>query len=99
MALSGKQTRQLRSLAHNLKPLLIIGKGGIAPGVIAQANDALEAHELIKCTVLDGCGCSAQSVAHELARAVEADVVQVIGHRFSLYRETSREDVEKIKLA
>ena len=99
MTLSGKQIKQLRSMCHTLKPCLIIGKGGVTPAVSKQADEALEAHELIKCNVLDGCGLPAAAVARELAESVEAEVVQVIGHRFSIYRETSREDIEKIQLA
>lgn len=99
MTLSGKQIRQLRSMANTLKPLLIIGKGGVTDGVALQATEALEAHELLKCSVLDGCGILTQSVAYELAERVEADVVQVIGRKFTLYRESSREDIDKIVLA
>ena len=94
MSLSGKQIRQLRSMANTLKPLLIIGKG-----VAVQAGEALEAHELVKCSVLEGCDVPAQSVAFELAERLEAEVVQVIGRKFTLYRESSREDIEKIVLA
>lgn len=98
MYLTGKQIRQLRSMANTLKPLLIIGKEGVTSAVARQAEDALEAHELIKCNVLDGCGLSAQEAGRELAEAVEAALVQVIGHRFVLYRESSRDNVEHIQL-
>lgn len=98
MSLSGKQIRQLRSMANTLKPLLIIGKGGVTDGVAVQAGEALEAHELVKCSVLEGCDVPAQSVAFELAERLEAEVVQVIGRKFTLYRESSREDIDKIVL-
>lgn len=97
--LTGKQTRQLRAMANQLKANLIIGKEGVTSGVAKQADDSLEAHELIKCSVLDGCGAPVRSVADELAERVDASVVQVIGRKFVLYRETGRKDVEKIKLA
>ena len=98
MALAGKQIRQLRSLAHHLNPVIIIGKGDVNDGTVEQANECLEAHELIKCSVLDGSSLTARMAANELAERCHAEVVQVIGHKFSLYRETSRTDVEKIKL-
>ncbi len=99
MALNGKQIRQLRSMANTLKPTLIIGKSGITSGVEKQASDALEAHELLKCSVLDGCGLSAKTVAYELGEKVDAEVVQVIGRKFVLYRESLRDDIKKIELA
>ena len=98
MALTGKQVRQLRSMANGLKANLIIGKDGVTPNVAKQANEGLEKHELIKCSVLDGCPLTAAEAGRELADRVEAELVQVIGKRVVLYRETSREDVEKIKL-
>ncbi|OUO21205.1 ribosome assembly RNA-binding protein YhbY [Collinsella sp. An307] len=98
MALTGRQVRQLRSLAHHLDPVVMIGKGDISDGIIAQASDSLEAHELIKCSVLDSSMLTAREAADDLAQALGAEVVQVIGRRFSLYRASSRKDIEHIKL-
>ncbi|MBY4797453.1 ribosome assembly RNA-binding protein YhbY [Collinsella sp. AGMB00827] len=98
MALSGKQIRHLRSLAHHLNPVVLIGKAGVTSGTTQQASEGLEAHELIKCGVQDGCDQTATEVAHELAELVGAEVVQVIGHRFSLYRPSKKKDIEHIKL-
>ncbi len=98
MALEGRQIRQLRSLAHHLSPVIIVGKSDVNDGTVEQANEALEAHELIKCSVLDTSSLSAREAANELAERCHAEVVQVIGRKFSIYRETSRDDVEKIKL-
>ena len=98
MALSGKHVRHLRSLAHHLKPSIIIGKTDVNDGVVEQANAALEAHELIKCSVLDTSSLDIREAANELAERCHAEVVQVIGRKFSLYRATQRTDVERIKL-
>ena len=98
MALSGKHVRHLRSLAHHLKPSIIIGKTDVNDGVVEQANAALEAHELIKCSVLDTSSLDIRDAADELASRCHAEVVQVIGRKFSLYRATNRTDVERIKL-
>ena len=54
MALSGKQVRQLRSLAHHLNPIIHIGKADITDALVKETEAALEARELIKCAVLDG---------------------------------------------
>lgn len=99
MTLTGKQIRQLRSMANGLKATLIIGKDGVNSGAVKQANDSLEAHELIKCSVLDGACMDTADAARQLADSVEAELVQVIGHKFVLYRASTREDIEKIELA
>ena len=99
MALTGKQVRQLRALAHHLNPIIHIGRSGVSDGVVEQTEECLEAHELVKCAVQDGCGLEARDAANALAEMTESEVVQVIGHRFALYRESSRTDIEKIKLS
>lgn len=98
MTLKGRQVRQLRSLAHHLEPVIIIGKADVSQGIVDQASQALEARELIKCSVLDSSSLDVREAAEELARRCGAELVQVIGRRFVLYRETSREGVEKIEL-
>lgn len=98
MALTGKQVRQLRALAHHLNPTVQIGRSGVSDAVVEQAEESLEAHELVKCAVQDGCGLETRDAANALAELAGAEVVQVIGHRFTIYRESSRKDIEKIKL-
>ena len=58
----------------------------------------LEGAELIKCSVLESSSLDVREAAEELAERCHAELVQVIGRRFVLYRETSREGVEKIQL-
>ena len=98
MTLKGKQIRQLRSLAHHLDSVIIIGKADVNEGTVDQADKALEAHELIKCSVLDTSNLDVREAAEELAQRCRAEIVQVIGRKFVLYRETSRESAEKIQL-
>lgn len=98
MAITGKQVRQLRSMANTLKPSVIIGKEGVTANVMKQVNEGLEAHELIKVSVLCDSGSQAAAAGQEVAEQAEAELIQVIGKRVVLYRETSREDVEKIQL-
>ena len=98
MALTGKQVRQLRSLAHHLNPIIHIGKSDITDALVKETEAALENRELIKCAVQDGSDLETREAADMLAERTNADVVQVIGHRFSLDRESSRDDIEKIKL-
>lgn len=94
--LNSRQRAQLRGMANNFETILQIGKSGISENTIKQVDEALEARELIKLRVLETCPLTSRDAADELAMAVECDVVQVIGSRFILYRESK--DNKTIKL-
>lgn len=90
MELNSKQRAQLRSLANTLEVILTIGKGDITENVVKQADDALTAHELIKCKVLENSLLSPREACDELAKRTHAEPVQVIGGKFVLYRHSSK---------
>ena len=92
MELTSKQRAQLRALANGLEPVVHIGKDGLGDHLVKQANDALEARELIKCRVLENCELTAREACDELSRLTRSEQVQVIGTKFVLYRETHRKD-------
>lgn len=99
MELNSRQRAQLRGLANSIETIIHIGKDGIGENLIKQANDALEARELIKGKVLENSMLTAREGAEELAQATRSQVVQVIGTKFVLYREThSKEKDKRIKL-
>ena len=99
MELTSKQRAQLRGMASTLDTIVHVGKDGIGENLIKQVNDALEARELIKGRVLENSMLSAREGAEELAKATRSQVVQVIGTKFVLYREThSKEKDKRIKL-
>ena len=96
MELTSKQRVQLRGLANTIDTILQVGKDGIGENLVKQADDALEARELIKGRVLDNnMEYDARSAAAELARATRSEVVQVIGTKFVLYRESHSKPREK----
>ena len=84
--ITSKQRAKLRGLANSLETIGQIGKGGIIDTIVAQTNDALTARELIKLRVLETCELTAREAAGELAAKTGAEIVQVIGYRFVLYR-------------
>ena len=84
--MTSKQRAYLRSMANTMETILYVGKDGIVPGTIKQASDALEARELIKCAVQQGCPLSAREALVELCQRLEAEPVQCIGRRFVMYR-------------
>ena len=92
MNLTGKQRAQLRAMANGLEPVVQIGKDGIGENLVKQANDALEARELIKCRVLDNCGLSTREACDILSKQTRSEQVQVIGTKFVLYRQTHKKD-------
>ena len=96
MDLTSKQRAQLRGLANGIDTILQIGKEGIGENLVKQAGDALEARELIKGKVLDNnINFDARTAAEELAKATRSEVVQVIGTKFVLYRESHSKPKEK----
>ena len=86
MELTSKQRAQLRGLANTIDTILIVGKDGIGDNLVKQANEALEARELIKGRVLETAMLSAREAAEALAPLTRSEVVQVIGTKFVLYR-------------
>ena len=91
--LTGKQKRHLRAMGNEMDPILQVGKGGITDAVITQTDETLEARELIKCRVLQNCSEEPKIVAEQLAEDVEADLVQVIGRNFLLFRASKNKPV------
>ena len=92
MELTSKQRAQLRGLANSIDTILHVGKEGIGDNLVKQADDALEARELIKGKVLENCLLTSREAAEELAQKTRSDVVQVIGTKFVLYRPTHQKD-------
>lgn len=86
--LTGKQKRYLRSKAHHLSPIFQVGKGGVNENMIKQLNDALEARELIKISVLQNCEEDKETVAEKLVEGTNAHLVQIIGNTIVLYKES-----------
>ena len=93
--LTGKQKRYLRGLGHDLKPVVLIGKSEITDTLLQETDAALERHELIKIKLLENSSTDRREAAADLAVNLKADVAQILGRTFLLYR-PSREP--KIRL-
>lgn len=96
--LNSKQRATLRGMAGTMDTIFQIGKGGINEALIAQVIDALRKRELIKLRVLDNSAYTSREAAEEIAEKTGADVVQVIGSRFVLFKRNPKEPVINIKL-
>lgn len=92
MELTSKQRAQLRGLANGLDAIVHIGKEGISDNLAKQADEALEARELIKCKVLENAMLTAKEACQVLAVRTRSEQVQVIGSKFVLYRQSHNKD-------
>jgi len=98
MELTSKQRAQLRGIATNIDTIVHIGKDGITDNLVKQANDALEAREIIKCKVLENSMLTAREACDELSKLTRSEQVQVIGTKFVLYRQHYDKNKRKIQL-
>lgn len=90
--LTSKQRAYLRSLAVELDTILMVGKSGMSPELLKQAEDALLKRELIKGKVLtETSPVTPREAAEEVARETKSEVVQVIGSKFVLYKRHPKE--------
>lgn len=84
--MTSKQRAYLKSLASNITAIFQVGKSGESENLIKQLDDALEARELIKITVLETAPDSVKNLGNELAEKTKSTLVQTIGNKIILYR-------------
>jgi RNA-binding protein len=84
--LTSKERAELRAQANGLETTLMVGKGGITDGVIAEAENLLTARELVKGKVLEGAFLSPREASDAICEATGAEGVAVIGTKFVIYR-------------
>ncbi len=85
--MKGKDRAGLRAEAHHLSPTVHVGQHGLSPALISSLDDALRTRELVKVKLGRNSNVKPRDAANSLALATTADVVQVIGHTATLYRE------------
>lgn len=95
--MTSKQRAYLKGLAMTMDPILQLGKSGISPENTSSVEEALEARELIKISVLQNCVYDPKEMAQVLAERTQSEVVQVIGKKIVLYKQ-GKGDKQKIKL-
>ena len=93
--LSQAQRQFLRKTAHELKPIVHIGKNGLSDSLFNSTEIALDAHELIKVKFND-LKDQKREIAQELADHMHAELIYVIGNTAILYRQ--QPDAEKRKI-
>ena len=88
--MTSKQRAFLRGLANKIDAIFQIGKNGINDNLIKQLDDALEAREIIKITILETAGENTKELCNEIARELGAEPVQAIGSKFTIYRRSEK---------
>ncbi len=86
MTLTSKTRAELRAEAHHLDPMVHVGHQGLTPALVASVDDALRTRELVKVQLARTTEAPPKQAAADLAAALGADVVQVIGKTTTLYR-------------
>lgn len=96
-SLSGKQKRKLKSLAHHLKPVVLIGKNGMSEGLMTALGQALDDHELIKIKFIDFKD-EKRDFLNRIAAQTRAEIISLIGNIATVYRQNDNEAKRKIEL-
>ena len=91
MTLVGKDRRRLRSRAHPLDPVVIVGASGLTPSVLAEVDRALDDHELIKVRLASGDRAQRLDYIARICDELGAEQVQNIGRIAVLFRERVEE--------
>ena len=89
--LTVKQKVALRSMAMNLKPIYQIGKDGITQNLIEGLSLALEAHELIKISILKTVSEPLKQIALDISAATHSELIQIIGRQVVLYKRSKKQ--------
>ncbi len=93
--LTGRQKRSLKSLAHHLKPVVMIGKNGLTAALVDAVNKALDDHELIKIKFIDFKDEKRELIG-EIVRLTGSEQVAVIGNIAILFRQNKDEEKRRI---
>lgn len=95
--LTSSARKNLRSQAHHLKPVVMVGRNGVSEQLIASVNAALKDHELIKVKFLDFKD-EKKEISGEIAVVTKSEVVGIIGNIAIFYRQHPLPEMRKIKL-
>ncbi len=95
--MTSSQRKYLRSLAHKLKPVIFIGKGGVSAEILKATETALDDHELIKIRFIEN-KTHKSDLADRICRETSSELAGIIGHVAIVYRPSRDSKKRKIKL-
>lgn len=91
--LSSKQISHLRSLGHNLNPVVMIGNNGLSDSVLKEIDNSLKAHELIKIQV-QAERATREAMLGEICEKTGAVAVHHIGKQLLIYRKAEQPRIQ-----
>ncbi len=94
MNVTNKQKQYLKGLAHHLKPIVQLGANGFTEGVLAEIDNALNHHELIKVKIPTDDREEKSLIIEAIVRETKSVKLQVVGHTIVLYRPSSENKIE-----
>ncbi len=92
--LDKKKKQQLKAMGNSLKATVQIGKDGLSDNVIDMCERSLEAHELVKISILKSCMISVNEIALDLSLNTHSDIVNIIGRTILLYRQSAKRKIQ-----
>lgn len=93
LKLTTKQKQFLKGLAHHLNPVVMLGNNGLTEGVLAEIDNALNHHELIKVKIAGAERDEKQLIINAIVRETQAVEVQTIGHILVLFRPSEEKKI------
>lgn len=88
--MTSKERAYLRGLANTIEPIFQVGKAGVSDVLLEQLNNAIEARELIKISVLETAPKNTKELAEEIALGTNSIVVQTVGNKITLFRQKKK---------
>ena len=95
--LNSRQKKNLRAKAHDLKPIVLVGKAGVTTGCIQSIDEAIDSQELIKVKFLEHKD-DKKSLSNEIAEKTNSEIVGNIGHTIILFRQNLDKEKQKYKI-
>ena len=95
--LNSRQKKNLRAKAHDLKPIVLVGKSGVSKGCIQSINEAIEVHELIKVKFIEHKD-NKKALSKTICDKTDSEIVGNIGHTIMIFRQNPDKEKQKYKI-
>ncbi len=96
MALTSAQIRELKKLAHPLKPVVIVGQHGLSDSVVNEIDLTLDTHELIKIKLAGADKAEREQLSGNIVERLSAELVQIIGRVAVFYRPNPKKKKNRV---
>jgi RNA-binding protein len=91
--LNSKQISYLRSLSHNLSPVVFIGNKGVTPAVLNEIELSIKAHELIKIQIQENSKEKRTNSQNLICQKINAQAINLIGKQIIIYKANEKTQI------